>query len=404
MKFVVPLTMPCSRSTWAAESDSCRTRMTGTTPATAASKRSCTSRSRASAHSSSPWWASSCLLAVTTWRPARMASMTYWRAGSRPPISSTMRSEASRISRKSPRERVSTPEISGRSPVTRSTSPARSTTRPANAAPTVPWPSRPTLKEVTGQQVVVALAPHDGAPPPTGGEDDGRARDPVVVVGHRVAVGARARDGDEVAGPRVVEGDVSDDHVARLAVLADQATGRVAAEAPDHLGLVAGAVEHGAQVVGHPTVGGHPAPGAVLDRLDLVEGHAGVGHERPAGLDEQPLAPAQLGVGGRGERPDVLRHRRRVLVLAVGHAEAASQVVGREVSQRGQRGDGAAQRVEVEDLKAELRVALSRGDGRVGGAGHVRGDAQQHGLRPGGIGLLEQALEVVEPVDDHRPD
>ena len=38
----------------------------GTTPATAASKRSCTSHSRATPHSSSPYWLSSCLFAVTT--------------------------------------------------------------------------------------------------------------------------------------------------------------------------------------------------------------------------------------------------------------------------------------------------------------------------------------------------
>ena len=40
MKFVVPLTIPRTRSTWAPASDSESTRMTGTTPATAASKRS----------------------------------------------------------------------------------------------------------------------------------------------------------------------------------------------------------------------------------------------------------------------------------------------------------------------------------------------------------------------------
>src|SRR3954466_4366793 len=73
MKFVVPLTIPCRRSTWAAASVSCSTRMTGTTPATAASKRSCTPFSRAHDHSSSPWRLSSCLFAVTTWRAAALA-------------------------------------------------------------------------------------------------------------------------------------------------------------------------------------------------------------------------------------------------------------------------------------------------------------------------------------------
>src|SRR3954469_20944009 len=56
--------------------------MTGTTPATAASKRSCTPCSRAVAHSSSPCWESSCLLADTTWRPARPARRAYSARGS----------------------------------------------------------------------------------------------------------------------------------------------------------------------------------------------------------------------------------------------------------------------------------------------------------------------------------
>src|SRR5215212_1206673 len=73
MKFVVPLTIPCRRSTCAAASVSWSTRITGTTPATAASKRSCTSCSRAHVHSSSPCWLRSCLFAVTTWRPAVIA-------------------------------------------------------------------------------------------------------------------------------------------------------------------------------------------------------------------------------------------------------------------------------------------------------------------------------------------
>ena len=44
--------------------------MTGTTPATAASKRSCTPFSRAHDQSSSPWRLSSCLFAVTIESPA----------------------------------------------------------------------------------------------------------------------------------------------------------------------------------------------------------------------------------------------------------------------------------------------------------------------------------------------
>ena len=56
MKLVVPLTIPCTRSMCAAASVSWITRMTGTTPPTAASKRSCAPASRAASKISSPCW------------------------------------------------------------------------------------------------------------------------------------------------------------------------------------------------------------------------------------------------------------------------------------------------------------------------------------------------------------
>src|SRR3954468_23415498 len=178
----------------------------------------------------------------------------YSRAGSMPPMTSTTRSERSRMSSKSPRERVSTPLISGRCPVAASIASARASSSSWNAAPTVPWPSRPTLKDVTEREVLVALAAHDGPRVPVLAEDDGRTRDAVVVVGHRVAVGAGRGHHQQVARLRVVQLDVALQHVAGLAVLAGDRADRAAAEPGGDLGLVAGAVQHRAQVVGHPAV------------------------------------------------------------------------------------------------------------------------------------------------------
>ncbi len=144
MKLVVPLTIPWMRSIGVADSDSSSTRTTGTTPATAASKRSRTPCSRAVSNSSSPYWESSCLFALTTSLPARIALSRYSRAGSIPPITSTSRSAPARISSKSPRVRVSTPLTTGLRPLKRSISAARSSSSTAKAEPTVPWPSRPT--------------------------------------------------------------------------------------------------------------------------------------------------------------------------------------------------------------------------------------------------------------------
>ena len=76
MKLVVPLTIPKTLVISVPARLSEITLITGTTPATAASKRSWTPASRAAAKSSSPCWATSCLFAVTTCLPARSARST----------------------------------------------------------------------------------------------------------------------------------------------------------------------------------------------------------------------------------------------------------------------------------------------------------------------------------------
>ena len=90
MKLVVPLTMPRTRETVLTARSAASGERIGIPPATAASKRSAPPVRRAIASSSGPWWAMTCLLAVTTCLPApRAAAMSVW-AGSSPPITSTM--------------------------------------------------------------------------------------------------------------------------------------------------------------------------------------------------------------------------------------------------------------------------------------------------------------------------
>src|SRR4051812_34824216 len=96
--------------------------------------------------------------------------------------------------------------------------PARSSSSSCSAPPTVPWPSRPTLN-VTRGQVLVGLAADNLAGLTLATEDHGRPRHAVVVVGHRVAVRARRRGDEDVAGARLVQQHVLDEDVARLAVL-----------------------------------------------------------------------------------------------------------------------------------------------------------------------------------------
>src|SRR3954454_5617646 len=155
-----------------------------------------------------------------------------------PPISSTIRSELARISSKSPRERVSTPLTSGRKPVMWAIAPARYASSASNAAPTVPWPSRPTLY-VSGIQVLVGLAADDEPCAALRAEHDGRPRDAVVVVGHGVHVGAGDGRREHVAGSRVGKRGLAYQDVVRLAVRAhDRARRPLRTRAMDEIGVV----------------------------------------------------------------------------------------------------------------------------------------------------------------------
>src|SRR5437764_1189641 len=213
--------------------------------------------------------------------PAWIARRMYSRAGSTPPISSTIRSLPPTTDSKSPVERVRTPVISGRTPTAASIAGARSSSSSLKAAPTVPWPRRPTLN-VTERQVLERLAPDDLARISVAAEDDRRPRDRVVVVRHRIPVGAGGGHDQDIARPRVVERHVAGEDVARLAVLAGDGADRVAAQAIGDLRLVARAVAHRAQVVGHAE--------AEL-RVDLAGRDERVGRRRDARghADQHPL-------------------------------------------------------------------------------------------------------------------
>src|SRR5437764_1572649 len=336
MKLVVPLTIPWMRSIGVAESDSSSTRTTGTTPATAASKRRRTPRLRAVSKSSSPCCESSCLFALTTSLPARSAVRRYSRAGSIPPISSTSRSDPARICSKSPCVRVSSPLRTGRRPLKRSISSALCCSSTTNADPTVPCPSRPTRKsplpgpralaratpgalcalaDIARGQVLEALSPHHLAGIAVAGEDDRRARRAVVVVGHRMSVGSGGGRNDHVSGPRVIQQRLARDHVAGLAVLAREHARRRALEAVCDVRLVRRAIEHRAQVVRHPAVHRHPSRDVLLDALHRVQGHPRVRAQRPARLDQQAvLAALAVRAGSPHDLLHVALDRRRRLL------------------------------------------------------------------------------------------
>ena len=89
---VVPLTMPVTRRMRSPASDSRSGRMSGMPPATDASNSRSTPAVAATSNSSSPKFASSSLFAVTTGLPDFSAVRISERAGSIPPITSTITS------------------------------------------------------------------------------------------------------------------------------------------------------------------------------------------------------------------------------------------------------------------------------------------------------------------------
>src|SRR4051812_18349036 len=139
-----------------------------------------------------------------------------------PPISSTIRSLASRIWSKSPSLRRRVPVICGRMPVIAAMWSARAGSSSANAPPTVPRPSRPmrnACSDIALEELVGALAAHDEAGVAVCDEDDGRARGAVVGVGHGEAVAAGGGRDDHVPHLRVGQVRILHDHVAGFAVL-----------------------------------------------------------------------------------------------------------------------------------------------------------------------------------------
>ena len=72
--------------------------------------------------------------------------------------------------------------------------------------------------DIARGQIVVGLAPHDDARLAVAAEDDRRARHAVVVVGHRVAVGAGRGRRPATSPTRVGEPRLLDQDVAGLAV------------------------------------------------------------------------------------------------------------------------------------------------------------------------------------------
>ena len=195
----------------------------------------------------------------------------------------------------------------------------------------------------------------------------------VVVVRHREAVGPGRRDGDQVADARRVEADAVDEHVAALAVAAHErdvlAVGRL--EPVGDPGLEALVEERDLEIVAHAAVDGHEGELAALDGDDAIERRSGGRDHAAAGLDDHLRLRGQVLARGADQPVEVLADRRRPVVVGVARAEAAAEVVDRELAERGDRRHRLRERLDVQDLgpdvdvhalHAQLRAALDAPD------------------------------------------
>ena len=267
---MVPLTIPWMRSMWAPASDSESTRTTGTTPATAASKRSCTPCSPAAAKQLLPMLGEQLLVGGDDVAPgAHRAQNVVARGFDAAEQLDRRARESSRISSKRPpRAREGAGEHGGapgeprdmRQRARRAAGERGAHSAPAEQADGEGFGGRgPPRGSGEG---CVARSPAEVAEPKRSSqrtsrairssklsrrttarasaaraEDDRRAGYAVVVVGHRMAVGAGGGRHHDVARPRVVEQRMAHDDVAGLAVLAGEHARELAAEDDRRCGL-----------------------------------------------------------------------------------------------------------------------------------------------------------------------
>lgn len=190
--------------------------------------------------------------------------------------------------------------------------------------------------QIAGHQILEGLPAHcqAGLPPPD--QYQGGAAEAVVVGGHGEVIGPCGEHRQQIPPPRLGEGDVLLDQVAALTAPAGQGAEEVPL-LPHPAGGengVRGLVKGVAGVVGHAAVDGDVAAVA-LDGLHpphLVEGKTGVGHDAPAGLQEDPGHRVVLGGAALlqvlGQGPDVAGDVHHGVALHIPHPEAAPQVQG----------------------------------------------------------------------------
>ena len=157
-----------------------------------------------------------------------------------------------------------------------------------------------------------------------------------------------------IAGSR--SGDAVDELVAGFAMPADHADRLAAAHPVDDRGLEPLPGQRHLEVVAHPAVHRDVGEDAALDRRDPVHRACAVADHAAARLDDDAAAVGQQRPGLRHHRVGVVVEARRMLVVGVAHAEAATEVVDVEGAELRDGFDRLRQLFDVEQLRSDMGV------------------------------------------------
>ena len=213
------------------------------------------------------------------------------------------------------------------------------------------------------QDVVDGLAAANHRDPAILHHDFGRQGTPVVVRRHHRSVRAGIEDGEEIADLRSREPPIFPQRVAALAERADDIREHLRALARFHgLDAMVGVIEHRPDEFRHPRIENHEelATWLHLDVDDPCQQRARRPDDAPAGFEDDRQAGAaddrQHGLGV------FLRGRRDRAVVRDTEAAAEIEVLDRQavsdepVGELDDRAGSAPQRLEIHDLRADVRV------------------------------------------------
>jgi len=183
---------------------------------------------------------------------------------------------------------------------------------------------------IAAHQVFIGLATLDYPRMTVAHEDDRRPQSEIVVAGHGQCKSARHWDGEQISTIQMGQVDVSDQDVARFTIPPGQGHplhGPAQAALHPSRGILR-PIQRRPDVVGHAAVKGHVGAHA-RDFLACANGinrYAGLGDERPSGLDDQMRQAEMVLRTGGGDRCahclEIPLHRRGCIRLRHWNAPA----------------------------------------------------------------------------------